>query len=119
GVWDVTKAPYSADGTYTNAADTAINNAINDVHNAGGGTVFVPAGVYKLTNAITAHSNVSLYLAPGAYLRVADNLTTTSKIYCVNGSGISNFKIFGRGTLDANGVAAGGHQPSKDWISST
>lgn len=52
---DVTTAPYNADNTGTNDATTAIQNAINAVQNAGGGTVYLPAGTYKVKPA-TANS---------------------------------------------------------------
>ena len=39
---------------------TALQNALTDVHNKGGGTVYVPAGQYKLTKSITIPSDVTL-----------------------------------------------------------
>ncbi|MCR5736146.1 MAG: carbohydrate-binding protein [Eubacterium sp.] len=39
---------YGADSTGGNDSTTAIQNAINAVQNAGGGTVYLPAGTYKV-----------------------------------------------------------------------
>ena len=65
---DVTKPPYNADNTGKESATAAIQRAINDVGLAGGGTVFLPAGTYRLTfrssampaALIIAHSHVVL-----------------------------------------------------------
>jgi hypothetical protein len=120
GVYDVTQAPYSADNNYGASCELAFNNSMTAAHNYAtahpgtNGCVYVPPGVYKTTNKITAQSNVNLYLAPAAYIRAADNLPVMQKMYLIDSSGVSNFKIFGRGTIDCNGVAAGGGQVSKD-----
>lgn len=65
---DVTQPPYNADNTGNEVATAAIQRAINDVGRQGGGTVFLPAGTYRLrypfsgANAaiLIAHSNVVL-----------------------------------------------------------
>lgn len=45
---DVTQAPYNADPTGEKSASRAIQQAINDVGRAGGGTVYLPPGTYRL-----------------------------------------------------------------------
>jgi len=45
---DVTQAPYNADNTGTNDATLAIQTAINDAGNEGGGVVYLPAGTFKI-----------------------------------------------------------------------
>lgn len=63
---DVTKPPYNADNTGVQSATAAIQRAINDAGNAGGGTVYLPAGTYRITfrtaslpvALLVAHSNV-------------------------------------------------------------
>ena len=104
-----------------------IQQAIDDAYAAGGGTVYVPEGVY-LIGCINLHSNVNLYLAPGSVLRLTDNvkkLTSTWNKSSINGfttlptggkgpwKGVTmitcdenseNIKIFGRGTVDGRGV---------------
>lgn len=46
---DVTKPPYNADNTGKESATSAIQTAINDAGRAGGGTVYLPAGTYRIT----------------------------------------------------------------------
>ncbi len=48
-VVNVTQAPYFADKFGNADATTAIQNAINYVQNQGGGTVFLPAGTYRVS----------------------------------------------------------------------
>lgn len=63
---DVTKSPYNADNTGKESATQAIQNAINEVGRAGGGTVYLPPGTYRITfrlpgfpvALLVAHSNV-------------------------------------------------------------
>lgn len=45
---DVTQPPYNADNTGTTDATAAIQKALNDVGQAGGGVVYLPAGTYKV-----------------------------------------------------------------------
>jgi hypothetical protein len=56
----VRSAPYSATGNGTTDDTTAIQNAINAVNTAGGGTVFFDAGTYRITSALTVYSYVRL-----------------------------------------------------------
>ena len=45
---DVTQAPYNADNTGTTDVTTIIQNAIDAITVLGGGTVYLPAGTYKV-----------------------------------------------------------------------
>ncbi len=45
---DVTQPPYNADNTGTTDATEAIQRALNDVGQSGGGVVYLPAGTYKV-----------------------------------------------------------------------
>ncbi|GIO52493.1 glycoside hydrolase family 28 protein [Paenibacillus cineris] len=96
-------------------ATRAIAAAIEAADAAGGGTVFVPAGMY-LTGAILLRSNIELRLDPGAVLSFstdpADYPVVTSRwegvlrevhASCVYGHGLKNVSITGSGTLDGNG----------------
>ncbi len=56
----VTDAPYNADKTGTQDATSAIQGAIDDCAAAGGGTVWLPAGKYKVTGSINVKSFVTL-----------------------------------------------------------
>src|SRR5258708_2643262 len=59
---------FGAQAGGTEIATTAISKAIAACHDAGGGRVVVPAGVF-LTGAVHLKSNVNLYLSEGATLR--------------------------------------------------
>jgi hypothetical protein len=58
--FDVTSAPYDADATGAMDATTAIQNALFDCSNAGGGTVWMPAGKYKVTGSIIIPPHTTL-----------------------------------------------------------
>ena len=47
-IYDVTKAPYSADKTGATDVTIAIQNAIDDAKSNGGGVVYLPAGTYQV-----------------------------------------------------------------------
>lgn len=47
-IFNVTSAPYNADKTGSNDATVAIQTAINAAQSAGGGVVFLPAGLYSI-----------------------------------------------------------------------
>jgi polygalacturonase len=86
----------------------ALQQAIDDAASLpGGGTVYVPAGTYNIDKGLSMRSNVNLYLASGCLIR-----GTTVKLDYENASegvigfhGISNAKLFGPGTVHANGSA--------------
>ena len=127
GIFNICSAPYSCVPDSAEVVTERIQQAIDDASSAGGGTVYVPAGVF-LTGCINLHSNVNLYLAPGSVLRLTDNvkkLTSTWNKSSINGyttlptggkgpwKGVTmitcdenseNIKIFGRGTVDGRGV---------------
>lgn len=58
--YNVTLSPYSADKTGVNDATTAIQNALNAASGAGGGTVYLPAGQYRINTHLTVPANVEL-----------------------------------------------------------
>ncbi|MDR1682747.1 MAG: hypothetical protein LBS25_05100, partial [Candidatus Symbiothrix sp.] len=126
--------PLGENSVYTATQNAAFfQQAINDANAAGGGIVYVPQGVYY-TKSIILKSNVHLYLAPGAVIRgtgrAADYQTLYYKSSISNYPGswliytdgpipiptgtnrsqpvgqTTNIKIYGRGTIDANGLAA-------------
>lgn len=55
-----TEPPFSADNTGTFDSTAAIQAAIDACYAAGGGTVFLPVGVYKITAGITVKAFVTL-----------------------------------------------------------
>ena len=106
---------------------STIQNAINARSSAGGGTVYFPAGVYKIGNNIALQSGVTLYLATGAVLRGSTNLadyvwdsgsppSQGPQNFVINGN-VSNVAFKGRGMIDANStILVGG---SKDGFGIT
>lgn len=109
-VFNISKAPYSADGTGKKVATDAIKQAIEDAaKDEKGGIVYVPAGQY-LTSGISLKNRVWLYLEPGAVL-VADPDRTkwgnsrnpSAMINCRN---IIDAKIYGRGVIYCRSVEA-------------
>lgn len=113
GIYNV-KTQYGADSTGAYMATTAIQNAINAANTAGGGIVYVPAGVY-ICGSLVLKSNVSVYLAGGSVIRCSGNPNDYTPRFHKNSLGkngtwfiytqtnANNVKIYGRGTIDGNG----------------
>src|ERR1043166_6818995 len=65
---------FGATGDGVTLDTVAINRAIATCHAAGGGTVFVPVGVY-LVVTLDLLSNVTLHLDAGSVIKGSPNLT--------------------------------------------
>lgn len=116
GIYNVTHSPYNADKTGATMASNAIQQAIDAAHQAGGGTVFIPAGVYKSGN-LTLKSNVTFYLAGGAVIVGTgrgedyrndfrkDSRNADGTYFIRTATDSSNITVRGRGTIDGKGVA--------------
>jgi hypothetical protein len=128
GIFNVLEAPYNADRTNTFLTKEAIQKAINDASTYGSipgnpnGIVYIPVGVYKTSN-LTLKSNVDIYLQGGAVLyastKMEDYVVHARKdslakdiTHMINTQNKStegtlmestDMKIYGRGTVDANG----------------
>ncbi|WP_246608387.1 S-layer homology domain-containing protein [Paenibacillus agaridevorans] len=115
-VYDVTAAPYNADNTGATMASDAIQDAIDDAHEAeGGGTVYIPAGVYKSGNLVLK-SNVDFYLAGGAVIVGTgrgqdyrndfrkDSLSRDGTYFISTEVDSENITMRGRGTIDGKGI---------------
>ena len=106
------------DGTANDAP--AINRAIAACHAAGGGTVFVPSGMYA-SGSVHLKSNVTLVLDKGAVLKAMtgmmdpweanpnDQGLMDSAYYhweasLIWGKNLENVKIYGPGTLDGSAL---------------
>ncbi|TBL70274.1 glycosyl hydrolase family 28-related protein [Paenibacillus thalictri] len=115
GIYNITSDPYYADNTWTSDVTSIIQQAIDDASAAGGGTVYVPEGVYKVKDILYIKSNVTLYLQGGAVIKSNPDRTlyehTTSsegKIFIepmIRIDHAPNSNILGRGVLDASGIA--------------
>jgi hypothetical protein len=91
----------------------ALQRAIAICHDAGGGTVVVPAGTY-LIGTIDLLSNVTLHLEAGAVLKGSPNLadyrvlpysSELRNTTLLLARGARNVAITGRGTIDGNADA--------------
>jgi len=106
--------------TGANNDQTVINNALEAVKNAGGGKVYLEAGVYKVDNTVIVWSNTVLTGSPDAVLMVAP----TSSQWYIGSVGIisckesvKNVEIYGF-TINGNLGAfppeyANSHSPHK------
>ena len=114
GIYNVIDAPYNADSTGATITSDAIQQAIDDAHAAGGGIVFIPAGVYTSSN-LTLKSNVTFYLAGGAVIvgtgRGEDYRNDFRKDSISDGTyfirtetNSENITMRGRGTIDGKGI---------------
>src|SRR5664280_140174 len=100
---------YGVSNDGTNRATKGINAAIQAAKAAGGGTVYIPAGIY-ICGPIELVSNLILYIEAGATLKFpAENLPFTKgrnqSIEClvpvplIGGHDLENVTITGRGTI--------------------
>lgn len=113
---DMLKSGAKADGKTLNT--TLINHTADRLSQAGGGTLFFPAGTY-LTGAIRLKSNITLELEAGATLLFSDNFDDYLPFMEVRHEGVmmksfsplisamdaENITIKGEGTLDGQGKA--------------
>ena len=101
------------DGVFLNTH--AFSKAINTLSQKGGGTLNVPNGIW-LTGPITLKSNINLHLEDGALLIFSKNyddyplietyfegLVTKRCISPINGRGLENIAITGKGIIDGSG----------------
>jgi hypothetical protein len=113
GIYNIMK-DYHADHTGGKMSTAAIQQAIDDASKAGGGTVYVPDGVYLIGN-LTLKSNITLYLQGGAVLRATGNQSDYAAHFHKDSFGFdgtwliqteansTNITIKGRGTIDGCG----------------
>ncbi len=114
--YDVTR--YGAVNDTTVLSTRAVQAAIDACHAAGGGTVLVPTGAYKI-GSIFLRSNVTLHLENGATLFGSTDIedytpvqtdyvslrTHTPTIQLLYADGADNVAITGNGTIDGRGSA--------------
>ncbi|MGD0573720.1 MAG: glycosyl hydrolase family 28 protein [Sedimentisphaerales bacterium] len=99
---------YGAIGDAKALNTAAINKMLADCARAGGGTVTIPAGVFR-TGPIRISANTTLYLEAGAVLKGSTDLND----YIINGqryglisaANANNIAITGRGTIDGSGTS--------------
>jgi DNA sulfur modification protein DndE len=104
-----------ADGQTLNTA--VINQAIERLSEAGGGTVVIPRGLW-LTAPIVLKSNINLHLEAGAILQFSSNfddfplveatfegLKAIRNLSPISGTDLENVAITGAGVVDGGGMA--------------
>jgi polygalacturonase len=110
---NITDCGAVADNRTLNTA--AIQRAIDQVAQAGGGTVIVPPGIF-LTGTIELRSRVTLQLQPGAVLCGSPNLADYRTVawgqhidrtpwHLLSAHNCHDVRICGGGTIDGNGPA--------------
>ncbi len=124
-VYNVRHFGAKADGTTNDAP--SINQAIQVCSSAGGGTVFLPSGIYA-SGSIHLKSNISLVLDAGAILKSmpglidpwepnSNDLGLMDRAYyhwegsLIWGKNLENVKIFGPGTLDGSSLTRSSKVP--------
>lgn len=107
---------YGAVGDGQTLNTPAIQAAIEACSQAGGGTVYVPAGDY-VTGSVILRSNLTLYLDAGATLLGSEDANDYAVIHgrwegtsrrthapLIGGNGLENIAVVGRGTVDGKGA---------------
>ena len=99
---------YGAAGNGSTDDTTAVQNAINGVSATGGGTLFFPAGTYKISSALSVPNGVSL-LGVGQNVSVINQTSTTANAITYNPStlnyvSIENLSITGPGSGSGIGI---------------
>jgi len=125
GTFNVRHYGAVADGTTNDAP--AINKAIDACNQAGGGTVFVPSGMYA-AGSIHLKSNVTLALDAGAVLKAMPGIMDPWEsnpndkglmdpayyhweASLIWGKNLKNVKIYGPGTLDGSALTRSSKVP--------
>ena len=101
---------FSAKGDGKTLDTEAIQKAIDECGKTGNGTVRLTAGTY-LSKPISLRSNTTLQLDEGATLKATDDPNDFANpeksgdvIAFINGSGLTNITIAGKGTIDGSGA---------------
>jgi polygalacturonase len=125
GTFNVRHYGAAGDGTVNDAP--AINKAIDACNAAGGGTVFVPSGIYT-SGPVHLKSNVTLALDKGAVLKampgvmdlwepnpndkgLMDPAYYHWQASLIWGKNLENVKIYGPGTLDGSALTRSSKGP--------
>jgi hypothetical protein len=96
-LYNVRLAPYNAVANGSTDATTAIQNALNAAAAAGGGTVYVPAGIYMISTHLTVPAGVEL--------RGSEDVPHRTEVNTQNGGpamGTIFYAVEGKGTANPN-----------------
>lgn len=110
---------YGAVGDGSTADNAAIQNAINDAHSAGGGSVFFPPGNYRITaSAIELKAGVKLLGEGYGSLITLDRSGALGINVTGTNASIQNLRIQGAAN-PAIGVAGSGFSVRQIWAVSS
>ncbi len=122
-VYNITKFGAVADGVTDNAE--AIQSAINECHESGGGRVYIPKGEF-MTGPLELASQVELHLGVGAKLiaNPDESIYTLSAFKENQGEGLmwlygynlDDFSITGNGEIKGNGVSFMGEELEDSFV---
>jgi len=95
---------YGAVGDDATYCTEAIQSALDDCRDSGGGTVLIPGGTY-LTGTIRVYSDTRLQLAPGATLLGSSRLEDYDREHphLIWGDSLEGFRLSGDGLIDGQG----------------
>lgn len=114
GIYNISAVPYKADKSGKTLSTAAIQSAIDDANRQGGGTVYIPAGLYYCSNLVL-RSKVHIYMEGGAVIRGTGNpkdyathyrkesLKMDGTWFIYTEDNCADIKLYGRGTIDGNG----------------
>ena len=114
GIYNITASPYNADNTGSAEVTSTIQQAIDDASASGGGTVYVPTGIYQ-TGSLSLKNDVDIYLQGGSVLSATTNKASyfdTNPKHIIKADGVSNVKVYGRGSIYCRGVELNDYQPT-------
>ena len=107
---------FGATGDGINKDTDAFKKAISECQKNGGGTLYIPAGIY-LTGPIHLKSNITLYIENGAVLKFSQDIDDYPTVYTrwegeeaevysplIYGEDIENIAVTGFGTIDGQGM---------------
>jgi polygalacturonase len=97
---------YDAVGDGHTLCTAAIQSAIDECRDQGGGTVLIPAGTY-LTGTLRVYSHMRLQVAPGATLLGSSRLEDydPDHPHLIWGDRLQHFRLGGDGIIDGQGEA--------------
>jgi polygalacturonase len=96
---------FGAKGDAKTLNTNAIQKTIDACAKAGGGTVWIPAGIF-LSGELELKSHITLHLDNGAILLGSPDMKDYPNKKCLLfGENLQNFALTGKGTIDGNGKA--------------
>jgi len=106
---DITASPYNADPTGSSDSTSGIQAALDQVAANGGGTIYVPAGNYKITSGLTYNSSTGLLITgdgpQASNFRLASTSTSIQYLTITQTGQFVNGNLGKQGTVVIENVA--------------